>query len=97
MKKLIFILGIGFLLIFISWMPSIISEYTINDTSKTMYAFGFIRIDSTDEFEINGFVLAGINGNQVLTFERIQIKYDGSPILVIHPVPLIFIITYNPA
>jgi hypothetical protein len=97
MKKLVGVFGIGVLLIFISWMPSIISEYTINDTATTMYAFGFIRIDSTDEFEINGFILAGINGNQVLTFERIQIKYDGSPILVIHPFPLLFIITYNPA
>ena len=96
MKKILSIAGIGFLLILITWMPSVISEWEINDVSTKLYAFGFIRIDSHN-YEINGFVLAGVNGNQVITFERIQLKYDGTPIAVTNPMPLLFIITYNPA
>ena len=96
MRKVIGVIGIGLLLILIAWMPSVVSEQETNDISTKLYAFGFIRINS-HKYEINGFVFAGLNGNQVLILERIQIDYDGTPIRVTHPVPFLFIINYNPA
>ena len=96
MKKILSIIVIGLSLILITLMPSVISEQEINDVRAKLYAFGFIRIDS-HKYEINGFVLTGNNAGKVLLFEQINIKYDGSPILVCNPLPFIFNIKYNPA
>jgi hypothetical protein len=62
----------------------------------TLYAIGFLRIDSA-KYEIKGFVLAGNNAGEMLFFDEILIKYDGTPILVWNPLPFIFSIKYNTA
>lgn len=56
---------------------------------------GFIRIDST-KHEIKGFVLVGNNAGEFIVLKQINIKYDGTPILVSHPLPFIYNIRYTP-
>ena len=55
MKKQLGIVGIGLILIFVTLMPSVISEQEINNDSTKLIALGFIRVN-TNKYEINGFV-----------------------------------------
>jgi len=73
------------------------TEKKVNtDFESTLSGIGFIRIDSFN-YEIKGFVLFGNNDGQVLLLKMIDVKYDGSPILVGGLTPFIFNIKYNPA
>jgi len=95
-KKMIGIFGILMLLIVASLIPQAIGKEENQDLDKTLFAIGFIHIDP-HSYEINGFVLFGNNAGQTLLFEKINIRYDGSPIFVSNPLPLIFNIKYNSA
>ena len=96
MKKIIGILGILMLIIGALLVPQAIGKEEKQDFDKTLFAIGFINIDSTN-YEINGFVLVGNDDGQTILFEKINIKCDGPPVLVNHPLPFVFNIKYNPA
>jgi hypothetical protein len=96
MKKIIGIFGILMLLIGASLVPQAIGKEENQNFDKTLFVIGFIHIDSTN-YEINGFVLVGNDAGQAILFEKINIKCDGPPVLVYHPLPFIFNIKYNPA
>jgi hypothetical protein len=89
-------LVVGILFTIIALMPLTIGEYEKQDLSTNLFAIGIIRIDSHN-YEINGFVLIGINGREFLSFEQIHLEYDGTPILVSNPLPFFFYVKYNPS
>jgi uncharacterized protein with PQ loop repeat len=96
-KKIIGIFGILMLLIIASVIPQAIGKEEKTDScDRTLFAVGFIRIDSTN-FIIKGFVVFGIDAGQTILFEKINIKCDEPPILFINAVPFVFNIRYDPA
>ncbi len=71
-------------------------EKANSEYESKLFAIGFIRIQS-DTCEITGFALVGMNTGQLLVLQKIDIQYDGTPIMVGGLPPLIFIVRYNPA
>ena len=96
MKGPLKIFEIGIIITIVTLVPSTLGEYDTQDFITKLYAIGIIRIDS-DNYEINGFIFIGLNDNQVLSFEPIHLKYDGTPIFISNPLPFLFYIKYNPS
>ena len=91
-KKLFGIVTITLFILAVSLAQPAIAE--AEEENQKFQGIGFIRIDSSN-FEIKGFVLVGNNAGETLFFEPINIKYDGTPILVTHPLPFLFTVKYK--
>jgi hypothetical protein len=91
-KKLFGILTITIFILGISLAQPVIAE--AEEENLKFQGIGFIRIDSSN-YEIKGFVIVGNNAGEILFFKPINIKYDGTPILVTHPLPFLFTVKYK--
>ena len=94
-KIIISTIVISFLLLNILSIPSTVSKGKQNNENTRLYAIGIIRINPNESY-IDGFVFVGYNGGNQIFFKQIDIKYDGSLLSIINPVPLLFIIDYVP-
>lgn len=98
-KKIVGLLVIGLVFAFVFPVGSSYLLDSIEKENKeyesTLFVIGFLRVD-TSNFEITGFALFGMNNGQVLLSKKIDIQYDGSPILVGGFPPFINTIRYNP-
>jgi hypothetical protein len=98
-KKVVRILIVGLLIATIfpvgrSYIQKM-DEKANADLESKFFGIGFIRIDSSN-YEIKGLVLFGLNDGQIILSKMIDIKYDGTPILVDFLTSFIFSIKYNP-
>ncbi len=93
-KKLIGICLITIFVIGISMAQPVMAKREEQKFNAELKVIGFIRIDS-ENYVIKGFVLVGNIEGESVFFERINIKYDGRPILVSNPMPFVFSIKYN--
>lgn len=94
MKRILEVFGVGIIITLVALIPSVLGEQETQDFNTKFFAIGLIRIDSHN-YEINGFVFIGMNGDQVLSFDMINLKYDGTPIKITNPLPFLFYIEYN--
>jgi len=99
-KKVVGILVVGLLMITVfpigsSYIQKTDEKVKTNFESK-LFGIGLIQIDSFN-YQIKGFVLLGMNDDQVLLLKKIDIKYDGSSIQIGGIPPFVFNINYNPA
>lgn len=62
---------------------------------KALIAIGLINLN-TQQKEINGFVIIGYNAGETITFQTINIQYQGIPFVVTKSLFFIFCI-YNEA
>ena len=95
MKK-VWIVGIAILVFGSILIQPAIAQKKYRDLESELSVIGVIRIDS-EKFEIKGFVLTGTNDGEKLLFQKVNIYYDETPILVTNPLPLVFNIKYNAA
>ena len=95
-KKAVGIFGMTLVLFGTLLIQPAMAQTLHQDFESSLYAIGFIRINSQD-YEINGFVLTGNNDGDRLFLKQINIEYDGTPIMVTNPLPFVFSIYYNPA
>ena len=93
-KKLVGICLITIFVIGITMVQPAMAKREEQKFNAELKVIGFIRIDS-ENYEIKGFVLFGNIDGESVFFERINIKYDGRPIFVSNPMPLVFSIKYN--
>jgi len=93
-KKLIGVCLITIFVIGISMAQPAMAKREEQKFNAELKVVGFIRIDS-ENYVIKGFVLFGNIEGESVFFERINIKYDGRPILVTNPMPFVFSIKYN--
>ncbi len=94
-KKIFGICGVAILLIGTMFIMPVTARNCTQGYEAKLHAIGFIRID-TQKYEINGFVLFGLIDEEVIIFQKINIVYGGTTILVTNPAPLLFSIQYNP-
>jgi hypothetical protein len=93
-KKLIGICLIAMFVIGITMVQPAMAKREEQKFNAELKVVGFIRIDS-ENYVIKGFVFFGNVEGESITFEQINIKYDGRPILVTNPMPFVFSIKYN--
>jgi hypothetical protein len=93
-KKFVGIFLITIFVIGVSVVQPAMAKREEQKFNAELKVIGFIRIDS-EEYVIKGLVFVGNVEGESVFFERINIKYDGRPILVTNPLPFVFSIKYN--
>jgi hypothetical protein len=66
-----------------------LSEQSLN--LRVLLAFGLINMNSLNK-EIKGFVIVGYNAGETITFQPIDIKYEGFPLVITKSLFYIFCI-----
>ena len=93
-KKLFGIVAITIFILGVSLAQPVMAQREEEKVNARL--IGFIRIDSA-KYEIRGFVFVGNNAGELIFLKPINIKYNGKPIIVSHPLPFIYNIKYTPA
>lgn len=89
MKKILGTIAIVLMLISISHVTPAIQIENENELEefelkwKMLIAIGIINV-SLEEKAINGFALIGFNAGEIIIFEKINIQFEGIPIVVTH-------------